>query len=69
MIQFVEPTRTGEIICLEASFTNEERERLMKLIQAVWQRVVTLDMPDISAFDPTYKGLMAFEDALVEGSI
>lgn len=67
-IQFVEPTRTEEIICLEASFTNEERERLKKLIQAVWRHITSLDMPDTSAFEPNYAGILAFEDHLIDGS-
>lgn len=65
-IQFVEPTRSGDNITLEATFTDDERERLKKLIQAVWQRIVTLDMPDTSDFEPTYKGMLAFEDWLID---
>lgn len=65
-IQFVEPTRSGDIISLQASFTNEERERLKKLIQAVWHHITTLEMPDTSPFEPTYKGVLAFEDFLID---
>src|SRR5690606_13114376 len=53
-IQFVEPTRTGDIVRLEASFTDEDRERLKKLITAVWHHITTLEMPDTSGFDPTF---------------
>ena len=65
-IQFVEPTRSGDIVSLEASFTEEECERARKLITAVWRHIVTLDMPDTSGFEPTYKGILAFEDALID---
>lgn len=65
-IQFVEPTRTEEVICLEASFTNEEREHLKKLIQAVWRHITTLDMPDTSDFETTYKGMLEFEQSLID---
>lgn len=65
-IQFVEPTRSGDIICLEATFTDDERERLKKLITAVWRHITALDMPDISGFEPTYKGILAFEEALID---
>lgn len=68
-IQFVEPTREGDIVRLEASFTDEERHRLKRLIEVVYERIITLDMPNTSTFDPTYKGLLAFEDALIDGSI
>ncbi len=64
-IQFVEPTRSSDIVQLEASFTNEERERLKKLIQAVYRHITKLDMPDVSGYEPNYKGIIAFEDVLI----
>ena len=67
-IQFVEPTRSGDLISLEATFTEEERDRLRKLIQAVWWHITTLEMPDTSGFEPSYKGILAFEDFLVDNS-
>jgi DNA helicase-2/ATP-dependent DNA helicase PcrA len=66
IIQFVEPTKSGDIVSLEASFTNEECERLERLIQAVWQHITTLDLPDTSEFEPSYKGVLAFEDFLLD---
>jgi DNA helicase-2/ATP-dependent DNA helicase PcrA len=66
IIQFVEPTRSGDIVCLEASFTTEELERLERLIQAVWHHITTLDLPDTSNFEPSYRGLVAFEDLLID---
>jgi DNA helicase-2/ATP-dependent DNA helicase PcrA len=65
-IQFVEPTRSGYIIILEASFTEEDRERMRKLITAVWRHIMTLDMPDVSVFEPTYKGILDFEQYLID---
>lgn len=65
-IQFVEPTRSGDIVCLEATFTEEERQRLKKLISAVWRHITTLEMPDISGFEPTHKGILAFEQSLID---
>lgn len=66
VLQFVEPTQRGEILALEASFTSEELEHFTKLIQAVWKRIVTLDLPDINKFDPSYKGMLAFEAWLLD---
>lgn len=65
-IQFVEPTRSGDIVSLEASFTTEDRERLRRLIKAVWQHIMALDMPDISGFEPNYKGILDFEQKLID---
>jgi hypothetical protein len=66
VLQFVEPTPGGEIIALEARFSNEDLDRFGLLIQRVWQRIVTLDLPDISTFEPSYKGILAFEDHLLD---
>lgn len=66
IIQFVEPTRSEDIVSLEASFTREECERLKLLIKAVWRHIATLEMPDVSNFEPTHKGILAFEDFLID---
>jgi len=66
VLQFVEPSLQGEILSLEASFTSGELERFTKLIEAVWRHIVSLDLPDISEFDPSYKGMLAFEERLLD---
>jgi DNA helicase-2/ATP-dependent DNA helicase PcrA len=66
VLQFIEPTRTGEIVALEAQFSQDDLERFANLIQKVWQRIVTLDLPDISDYEPTYKGILAFEVDLLD---
>lgn len=66
VLQFVEPDATGDIISLEASYTPDDCARFERLIQAVWQRIVTLDLPDSSEFEPTYKGVLTFEAYLLE---
>jgi len=35
-------------------------------VQAVWQHITTLDLPNIADFAPNYKGILAFEDSLLE---
>jgi DNA helicase-2/ATP-dependent DNA helicase PcrA len=66
VLQFVEPNKNGEILALEASFSSEELERFTRLIQAIWKHIVTLDLPDITEFDPSYKGMLAFEASLLD---
>lgn len=66
IIQFVEPTKSGDVVSLEATFTDEECERLKKLIQVVWRHITTLDMPDTSQFEPNYRGILAFEQSLLD---
>jgi len=65
-LQFVEPTIRGDIVSLDFSFDDEECRRFTALIEKVWQRIVILDLPDVSSYDPTLKGMVAFEDFLLE---
>jgi DNA helicase-2/ATP-dependent DNA helicase PcrA len=63
---FVEPNSDGLISVLDLSLDNpEELLRLQKLIKAVWQRIITLDFPDVSGYEPTQKGIAEFEDWLI----
>jgi DNA helicase-2/ATP-dependent DNA helicase PcrA len=66
VLQFVEPTQRGEILALEASFTSDELERFTRLIQAVWQRITTLNLPEAAEFEPTFKGMLALEEQLLD---
>lgn len=66
ILQFVEPDARGEIHALREQFSANDLEHFTKLIQAVWNCIMTLDLPDTSAFDPTYKGILAFEDFLID---
>lgn len=65
-LQFVEPDdKTGEILSLEATFSAEELTDFSRLIQVVWQKIITLDLPDISGYTPDYKGILQFEADLL----
>jgi hypothetical protein len=66
VLQFVEPTQRGEILALEASFTTEELERFTRLIQAVWRHITTLDLPESTEYEPSYKGMLALETQLLD---
>ena len=67
ILEFVEPNRaTNEIYSLELEFDREELDRFCLLIGKVWKHIITLDLPDTSGYDPTYKGLLAFEQDLLD---
>ena len=68
-LEFVEPNRSNEVCSLELSFDKEELERFSRLIAKVWKRIITLDLPDTSVYEQNYKGLLAFEDDLLEDRI
>jgi DNA helicase-2/ATP-dependent DNA helicase PcrA len=65
VLQFVEPTPGGEIIALEAQFSSEDLEQFTKLICKVWECITTLNLPDVSGYEASYKGMLAFEEALL----
>lgn len=64
-LEFIEPSTSGAIECMEFTFDKDEMERFKRLIGVVWRHIVTLDLPDISNFEQSYKGLLAFEEALL----
>lgn len=64
-LQFVELDKVGECPVLEAEFSREELDTFQELIDAVWKRIVSLDLPDVSSYDQSYKGMLAFEQDLL----
>jgi len=69
IMQFVEPTTSGEILELSEDFNHEELGRFTQLINAVWTRIINLNLPDISSYDPSYKSILAFEQDLIDGVV
>jgi DNA helicase-2/ATP-dependent DNA helicase PcrA len=69
IMQFVEPTISGDILMLDAEFSSNELDRFSKLINAVWSRIITLDLPDILNYDSSYKGILAFEQDLIDNTV
>ncbi len=64
---FVEEEKFCELV-LDA--TDAEVARTQKLIEAVYKKIINLDItPDISKYGEAYKGLLRFEDDLINGAI
>ena len=69
-LQFVEPDmKTGDILSLEYAFSSEELSEFTQLIEIIWRKITTLDMPDISDYSADYKGMLQFEKDLLAGEI
>lgn len=66
---FVESTKSGDCSTLELSFDREEIERFSKLIGKVWDKIMALDLPDTSSYEPTLKGLLQFEQDLLDDAL
>ena len=65
-LAFVEPTKTRETAVLDLDLTREDIERTAKLITAVWNHISVLDLPDTSGYSEDYKGVLAFEQDLID---
>ena len=66
VLQFVEPdAKTGDILALEDTFSAEDLDRFKQLVSVVWRKITTLDLPDTSSYEPSYKGMMQFEEELL----
>lgn len=65
---FVEADASGNIMTLDLAFSTEEVERLCRLIERIWHRIMALDLPDISQYEPTLKGILAFEQDLLDST-
>ncbi len=69
IIQFIEPASSGDIISLETNFLDEDIVRFEKLIGVVWNKIMALDLPDASGYEQTLKGILAFEQDLIDGKV
>jgi DNA helicase-2/ATP-dependent DNA helicase PcrA len=68
-LAFIEPAKTGEIVILDATFSKEEIERFSQLVEKVWDKIIALDLPDVSKYDSSLKGILAFEQDLIDENI
>lgn len=67
-LEFVEPLPSGDIVLHDLLFDTDELTRFKALVEAIWKRIQTYDLPDTSAYDQSYKGVLAFEDDLLAGN-
>ena len=68
-IAFVEPNKSGDIVSHTIGYDSDELARFEKLIAIVWQKIMALDLPDTSGYEPTLKGVIQFEEDLLSGTI
>ncbi len=62
---FVEPDNEGKIREHSITFKDDELERVQRLVEAMWQRVIQLDMPDVSGYAASLTGIKQFEQELL----
>ncbi len=67
-LEFIEPDSDGKIHSIDLIFDTAELQLVTRLLQAMWQRVKALDLPDISGYSKDLKGIQAFESDLIDQS-
>ncbi len=65
-LAFIEPTKAGESVVLGLDLTAEDVQHTTQLIAALWKRIQALDLPDTSAYSPDLRGVLAFEQDLID---
>ena len=68
-LEFLTPTSKDEIVTLPYTITEEDVDRLKKLIIAVYNKIQKLDFVEINKYEPTIEGVLQFEDDLIQGKI
>jgi DNA helicase II / ATP-dependent DNA helicase PcrA len=66
VLEFAEPAK-GKILELRKDITQDETERLVLLIKAVYAKIQALDFPDTSGYKDDLSGMLQFEEDLLTG--
>lgn len=73
VLEFTEEEVDGAIQELSLSFEGKdmqhELERFMKLVVAVYTKIVSLDFPDTSTYEESLSGIKEFEEDLIAGVV
>jgi len=64
-VQFIEPTTSGTICRLDLTFDSQEVDRFAHLVEIIYGKIVSLDLPDVTAYAATYQGILDFENDLL----
>lgn len=67
ILEFVEPDPDGNLHRLELDFDQQELATFVRLLQAVWQHIQDLNLPDTGDYETTYGGISKFEQDLLAG--
>jgi len=68
VLEFLEP-KNNQILTLDLLITDEDVDRMKKLVGIVYQKIMNLDFPDISKYDKDLFGIGVFIEDLLHGRI
>lgn len=66
VLDFVEADADGILHRLSTPFDAEELLRFKNLLRAIWKHIQALDLPDTSNYEPSYRGILRFEQDLLQ---
>ena len=69
IIEFLEADRSGKIVSLELNLEDELLDRVQRLTEKVYAKVMSLDFPDTSGYKESLVGIIEFEEDLLSGKI
>jgi len=70
IIQFIEPTADKKTSApLSIEFDRQELDDFKKLIEATWDKIIKLDLPDTSKYTQNLKGILEFEQDLMKNTL
>lgn len=64
-LEFVEPDARGETVLLDYTYDSEKLARFEKLVQAVWGKILSLQLSLPENYEQSYTGILAFEETLL----
>lgn len=64
-LEFLEPETSGKIVDLSFDMLEIDTERMKKLIEVVYGKIISLDFPDVSEYSKDLKGVLQFEEDLL----
>ncbi len=67
-LEFLEPVKNS-FVTLPLEIDEDEVERLKKLIEVVYKKIINLDFPDVSKYSQDMKGCLEFEEDLLSGKV
>lgn len=69
-LEFVEPDQYGHLYEPQIDYGDADAMTdFRQLIRAVWQHILSLNLPDIISYDKKSKGIIQFEDDLRNGTV
>lgn len=60
---------SGRCVKLDMNISSEDVNRMERLIQAVYKKIIALDFPSVDSYPADFDGITAFEKDLLEGNI